>query len=680
MRSRDSLMGRIRSRQRSSPRAGSPAALASRWRSPRPLPVGWPAIVLATLLTAAVLLPSFRVTSNLINLRLELLLWVCALPYLAVAWLLPAIDSAEAGTDADSSRGRLSAIARRLRLTPIDAGFLALGAVTLLSLLWASLVLGERVGPRDGYEIVKLGLYWTAFRTALVVAGNERTRRLALTCFLVAGSLSALFALAQYFDWFGIVGGVGHWWAEAHHVRGLERDGRSFGTVGNPNYFGALMTMLAVVALHTAARPAAGWGPRWAAYTALALGALGVVLSGSRGALGMLVVAVSVSLAVTLLVGRWRAAGGPVLLLLAAVVGSVVLVQAFPQGRQGYLSRVAGAFSATGDSAVALRLERWRSALGIGSEHGSGDRPGEARNYIKNGDLERTAGERAARFSALPGTAYRVAPEAARFGSYGIIYRGNPDAPEKRAAVYQQRAISRSGGPPLVASVWVKFPAPVQGDVYLYTNVFYTDGDRRDPYARVAADSSLVGVWQRLSLTIAPDPGRRVDFVGVYLLTDGFEGEVYADGFELVDGSPAEGAAGLPATGPADSPGLDVGAQLRRSPIFGGGPGKAAGAGTLDNEYLLVVARYGLAGLVAYLVLWAAVIAMGIGAVRRGNSVAAALVGLVAGLLLFNLVAGSLYQLQVMAVFWPLAGVLLAPAATRRDTPSRSRNGPPSPA
>ena len=165
-------------------------------------------------------------------------------------------------------------------------------------------------------------------------------------------------------------------------------------------------------------------------------------------------------------------------------------------------------------------------------------------------------------------------------------------------------------------------------------------------------------MWQRLTIAITPEPGRRIDFIGVYLLSDSFRGEAYADGFALVDGDLPVTFPGLPEAEGTGVGGLDAGAQFRRSPVFGAGPRKAERAGALDNEYLLVAARYGLAGLTAYLFLWAAVMVVSV----RGAGAApvrAAIAAAVAGFLVFNLVAGSLYHLQLMGLFWPLAGATL---------------------
>ncbi len=810
---------------------------------------GW---LLAAIIVAAVLTPAATLTSGLPDVRLE------------QALALPAV-------------GLLVAARRRhpsvTRLGLIDLGFAALAGATLISVVYAPLALGEAATLRDGYEVVKLCLYWVLFRVGLLAGGVPANRRRAFTALFAAGSLSALVALAQYVDVLGVVERTGGWWAPAHHLRTLVRDGRAFGTVGNPNYFGMMMALTAVMALtwlasqrarpavaprrqrgpapaiHGSDRPAPSgrpearggsslepsparrpddrlievpvvrqavstgtppstatreprtvgisrclqWRPRQdtatlAAWYALALATMGVVLSGSRGALGAVVAAVCVLWVVALVrrASRRELLTGSVVLC-AAFAAAVLVVEMFPRGREDYLTRVAGAFSPTAEGSLGLRIERWRGVTGTNAGRPSRAGPGAARTdsgrpsagpdarerdsrrkagtraivaavtrhrdatgrlpdgpsldelvpdsidslpsdplsgaaydyqrtaagftvaariedpadldyplfaigtvrtYIDNGDLEEGRGGGAAGFRALPGTAYRRDAEAALFGESGIIFRGNPRDPGQRAAVYQQRYLNRTGGGSYTAAVWVKLPRQVSGDVFLYTNIFYTDGERRDPHAKVAADSALTGVWQRLAVTITPDPGRRIDFIGVYLLSDSFSGEAYADGFVLVDGRVPVSFPGLEEAGAATTGERDAGAVFRRSPVFGAGPGKAENAGTLDNEYLVVATRYGIVGLVAYLLLWGAVI----GVAWRGGSeltmqasqgaghgepgtgghtltIRAAVAAVVAGLLVFNLVAGSLYHLQLMGLFWPLAGAALAeddhPAAAR---------------
>lgn len=734
--------------------------------------------LLIAMIVAAMLTPGIRLSGSLPDVRIEQLLALPALILLMRAGALPTPAWPGNGSRL-SKHAHHSPALRPGSAGMLDAALLLVGLATIISTVAAPLLLQEPLSPRDLYEVLKLALYWTLFRFALTTAREPATRRAAIGALVVAGGASALIGLVQYLDPSGFGQRIGDIWAPAHHLQVLARDGRAFGTVGNPNYFGALMAILALVSMIHLTRCGAY---RYLALGGCMLGAIGVVLSGSRGALAMLLAGLVAGVC-TLLVYRrlpkkngggtfssgpaqptwsgWRiwqrrqairrSSGNPAraaprgaAVVLAALAVSVVFVEAVPRGRQSYLARVAGAFTPGGDSSLALRLERWRAAFGLPGASGSSDVPGapltdtgrpsagpdarardtqirsdvgllvdavrrhrtangslpadlavlnpppvpdvtpyrlvqtdtgfviiapvadpaapdypmfaagEGGNYLFDGNVEGGGS-----FRALPGTDARRAQEAALYGGSGLVFSGNADASARRAAVYQQRSFNRAGRGQFTAAVWVKLPRPVQGEVFLYTNVLYTDGARADPYARVAADGAAVGIWQRLSLTITPDPARRIDFIGVYLLSDSFAGEAWADGFQLVDGPVPRTFTGLPEVEVTIS-GTDAGAQFRRSPIIGVGPGKATGGATLDNEYLLVLSRYGLLGLAAYLGIWAALGLLALRHIRAGNTNAAALAGIIAGLLVFNLVAGSLYHLQLMGVFWPLAGVLLS--------------------
>jgi O-antigen ligase len=715
----------------------SEVASAGRWSEARAS-----SLLVGVIIATAVLTPAFTISARLPDIRVDQLLTVPALVLLLRhrRW-----------------RAWFSASEWRSLHGLIGVGFVALALATLTSIAYASLVLEDQVSLRDGYEVAKLGMYWVLFRFGLLTAVEHQGKHAALSALLGAASVSALFALLQYFDAGGVNRSISSWWAPSHHLTGLERDARAFGTFANPNHFGAAMAITAVLgALVCSGRERAL--PRGFMIAATMLAVLGVVLSGSRGALGLLIIGAVAALGMVLLHRSVPLTG--VAVITAAFLASVVLVQAFPRGREDYLTRLAGILDPANDSSFRLRWERWRSALGFrgwsyppmahsfpqptGSPEApwevlgrdsrrtqdvfrlwelvqayherTGEYPpgpsldgllgeplpadpldglpyryertvsgftvatriedpanpyyplfavGEVRNYLRNASLEEPDGEGAALFRALSGTGYRRADEARFIGLVGITFRGNPDNPAKRAAVYQQRHFGRPGGMPFTASAWVKLPAPVQGEVSLYVNVLYTDGTRQDPFTRVAADSSQVGVWQRLALAFTPDATRTIDFIGVYLLSDHFIGEAYADGFELVDGGVPVRFTGL-GEAPAASLGLDAGSRFRRSPVFGVGPGKADGGGTVDNEYLLVAARHGVVGLIAYLALWLAVFGAAVYRLWRDRSyVAAALAGVVVGLLAFNLVAGSLYQLQLMGLFWPVAGAVLAAREAR---------------
>lgn len=665
---------------------------------------------------------------------------------------------------------------RPLRPMPIDWLFVALGLSVSASILYAPVALGSDLSARDGYEVLKLGLYWVLFRFAWVT-GNETGARAAgsaLRVLLAGGALAGTFALMQYYDWFGLNGWATPRWAPDHHLRTLAEDARTVGTLGNANYHGMLSALVLLAAISWLSLPRSGrcgLVSTWVAAAGAAGGAIGLVTSASRGATVAFIAALIVVAAASRRTGGSTSrrllvvTGGAGLALLAVVV----LVQTAPRGREDYLTRMAHAFGADPEGSLRLRLESWRSAglpwrrdareadavapapvgqvavTGVPSageaaavrdrqrkldlatigdaldryRAGQGSLPsdlqalvpeylaalpsdpegraydyqprrdgytlaarledpadpdfplyarGSGGSYLHNGSLE-AGGMRAEAFQVIPGTRYQVIEGEGLFGARAALFAGNPENPGGRAALYQQRYLGRSNSGPLTAAVWVKLLPSAAGDLSLYTNLYYADGTRADPHSRVAVDGTRPGVWQRVTAPVTPDPSRRITYAGVYLMAEGFTGEALLDGFELVDGT-------LPLSFPllresAGDGGSGTGARLRESPLLGVGPRKAEGVTPVDNEYLTIASRYGLVGLALYLALWSGVFLAAWRRLRHpappsALALRATVAAGVIGLLLFNVVAGSLLHLQLMGIFWPLAGVALGASSRAR--------------
>ena len=607
---------------------------------------------LPTVAVAAVLTPEFAPLSDFPALRAE--------QVLAAAGLLLFVI----GPRLSARMGKRFTHPPTISLFPIEAALAMLAAVMLLSIVVASVLLDQPLSRRDLFEPAKLVLYVVVFRLSLALSRADMIRQRTLTVLLGAGACSALIGVVQYFNPGGLGVTTGRWWAHPQHLLALERDARAFGSVGNANYFGALMAVLFLVLLGDRAveRP-----PRLRAAVA-ALLALGLVVSGSRSALALLVVGGGTMTALAFASGRHvsepkadrrrvgrRLLAGALLLTLA-----VILVQVFPRGRQHYLGRLSGAFAS--DSSLALRWERLRNAFSKASltESSTGGQAAGPANLLRNGDLER-GGALPADFRLLPGTSVERVAGAARHGDWGVVYRGNPAAAQQRAALYQQRALAGVTGT-FTASLWLRFTGPVQGTVELYVNLILAGGSRYDPLVSTAANPTKVGEWQRLALVFDVPADQPVDFVGVYLLSDHFAGEVQADGFQLLSGNAPSDALDLPEAEIASG---GAGDALRRSPLTGLGPGKSAAVTTLDNEYLTVLSRFGLLGLAAYLMVW-----LTFPLTRwpwRGvrpqpapdaGGERASLTGIAAGMLVFNLAAGTLFHLQLMAILMVLCGLL----------------------
>jgi len=713
-------------------------------------------------LPAAVLLPAVTVSSRLPDVRLEQVLLPYALLVLWIEW----------------RRGST------LTVGLLDWVFAALAVSTLTSIVLSPLILHTHLSPHDFYELLKLGLYYGLYRLALSALATARDRRRFLGLFLVAGSLSAAFGVAQYFDWFHVNSWLTPHYAPDPHLNVLRTSGRVVGTIANPNYFGILCAIVAIGSLlyfwlSAPAAPAAATerGPvrgRLSAVlpaVAASLASLGIVMSGSRTAI--LALGATLAALLAFAVGRRmtrqlpRLAGGMVALAVLLAF-AVAVVEVFPRGQVDYLARVGGGLNAGDDASFGLRLARWRSVLdswlpgrsgGFASGHylrtsvhatgvppaGAGaiardgqrkadllriadamdafhsatqrwpvpqglaadlvprflpalpadpstaqpytvmsavtgyslvaqlenpadpDYPtyaiGSSPNYLINGDLER-GGDRPSNWETISGTSVTDEHGEALYGDRSLLFQGGADRAGQRTGVYQQRFFGWPTGTPLVATVWVKLLTVTSGQLEVYANVVYADGERADPLSRISADMTKTDVWQRVSLGMVPPAGKTLAFMGVYVISDGFRGQALLDGFQLVDGPVPLAFAMTGEAPPANSAGFNPEAMLRLSPLIGVGPEKGEQGSSLDDEYLLYAARYGVVGIVLYMALYLGTLALAVRAFIRGAPSARPLSGLIAltvvAFLIFNITAGSFYELQLMAIFWLLAGAALS--------------------
>ncbi|MGI8553264.1 MAG: O-antigen ligase family protein, partial [Dehalococcoidia bacterium] len=297
-------------------------------------------------------------------------------------------------------------------------------------------------------------------------------------------------------------------------------------------------------------------------------------------------------------------------------------------------------------------------------DHADPDYPvygiGSSPNYLLNGDLE-GSGKQPESWDAIPGSVFSLQHGGSLYSDAAVLFRGNPSDPGRRAGIYQQRFFGRPGGAPFTATVWLKLPRAEPGRLDLYANVIYADGDRADPLTRIAADMSQIGAWQKVSLGILPLAGKQVAYLGIYVVSEGFAGEALIDGFQLVDGT-VPLSFPLTREAPASATtGFNPEVNLRRSPLIGVGPQKAQTETAIDDEYLLYAARYGLLGILIYLCLYLGTLILSVRAFLWASApsmriLAALTAATLVAFLVFNLTAGSFYELQLMAIFWLLAG------------------------
>ncbi|MFZ3130804.1 MAG: O-antigen ligase family protein [Desulfosporosinus sp.] len=102
--------------------------------------------------------------------------------------------------------------------------------------------------------------------------------------------------------------------------------------------------------------------------------------------------------------------------------------------------------------------------------------------------------------------------------------------------------------------------------------------------------------------------------------------------------------------------------NIKVSPVLGWGSAKGEMSTLVDNEYLLVMRRYGIPGIILYSGLFFTAFKRAHDLSRQGtiNYFGVALEGITLGILLLNLNAGIFYQLQLMSVYCILTGLVYA--------------------
>jgi hypothetical protein len=213
---------------------------------------------------------------------------------------------------------------------------------------------------RDPFEIARVVEYWVLFRLAMTLDAEQAWKD-ALVVLPGLGVLLGIFAFFQYVDPGSFNNTVTGVWAVSHNLDGVERAGRTVGTIGNANYFGAFSGLLLIAALAEIAlrRPR-----RWL-YGLMVLAVLctafSIVSAQSRTAVLALLIALTVALALVFLKERGRAAYVPAIgiFVLSAAV-SVTFVEMRPPDVGSFSARFAPS-GLVGDSSLTIRLSRWKS-------------------------------------------------------------------------------------------------------------------------------------------------------------------------------------------------------------------------------------------------------------------------------------------------------------------------------
>ncbi len=293
----------------------------------------------------------------------------------------------------------------------------------------------------------------------------------------------------------------------------------------------------------------------------------------------------------------------------------------------------------------------------IGRQFALGTMP----NYIANSSFE--AGSHAPSGWATIGAADGRAPTSlepgvdARFGERSVRAEIGGGS-----GFYQQIVQDFPRGQLYTVSFWGRAAAETE-QVQIYLVGTTADGTVIDPLARSEPITLVPDSWRTGSLAFETPQSSRLVLVSVFVRSPADDDPVEAL-FDAVTLTPGPLVPSFPWLRDASRAERSARPGFGDSPVLGVGPLKDIELGALDNEYALFLDRYGTAGLLAYLALFAAALWTAVRASRRADHATGALgLGLGVGIVLlmvFSIAAGSYYNFQLMAFFWPLVGVAAA--------------------
>jgi len=257
------------------------------------------------------------------------------------------------------------------------------------------------------------------------------------------------------------------------------------------------------------------------------------------------------------------------------------------------------------------------------------------------------------------------------FGKTGINADIGPSG-----SVYQLTVFNFPLGAKYTASVWARSNAGVEQTIYFYLIGILSDGSTLDPMVSTTKTLPGDGSWVPVVLTFDTPSSNRLSVLQTSVRAPGGGQDarlqisqaavVTIDGM-MVNQGPFP--ASFPYVTDVNPSRLRPGdlAGFSDSPLIGIGPQKDRQVGAFDNEYALMLDRYGLLGTAAYLALFVAALLVplrGFSLGRRGSAyrgVMALSLGVATyttAQFAFNVAAGSYYSFQLMAIYWLLIGHL----------------------
>lgn len=229
--------------------------------------------------------------------------------------------------------------------------------------------------------------------------------------------------------------------------------------------------------------------------------------------------------------------------------------------------------------------------------------------------------------------------------------------------LYQTLALDLNLGESYTAAAWLRSSSGEAETVQVYLTATLQDGSSLDPLASETFEIAPGDAWTRVQLPFETPENKRITVLQLLVRAGGDStADLQIDGLTLTQGAVLPSFVTVrdidPSSLSRDLPGFSD------SPIIGAGPRKDIELGTVDNEYLLMLDRYGLLGFAAYLAFFFAAFRIAWRAWRNDASyvsaLALAMMVFIVAMGAFNVTAGSFYHFQLMAVTWLLLGLLAA--------------------
>jgi len=295
------------------------------------------------LIAAAVLSPNIPLPGGLPAIRLEQIMMAVMLPSLAVFHL----------------RNR-----EYLRITFLDAVFVALGLAITTSIIFAPTIVAS-VGwsLRDPFEIARVVEYWLMYRFGMTLVPSEATARSIIYTLLAGAILLTVFSIAQYLDGGGRFNElVTDWWAVGHNLRGVQREGRVVGTIGNANYYSFFMALPIIAGLSIILLKKELPTRQIAAFVVVAIVAsiFSAVLSQSRTGSAAILFGTTAGLALVFAFRRPVAPFKAIGLFLGSIALAVAFIQVQPPLVDSFNARFNPA-AVDDDASFIIRIQRFRT-------------------------------------------------------------------------------------------------------------------------------------------------------------------------------------------------------------------------------------------------------------------------------------------------------------------------------